>query len=199
MSGSHRRTPRLVVTALHICGPAVYRVVLNKPSLSSPQDLALGGHHVPILLSLTGPLPHTTRCWFPRLSPQPLRRRHSVSFALSQRARIRACRDLDLLILQCSLLTTLLIAPLAFAQAPVLETDEETGIAFVTQTNEGDAFFKFGIALPSTALEEDADEYIGLLVCITCYFCALRLRDASMLPGLSRTGPNSISTLAGSH
>lgn len=59
------------------------------------------------------------------------------------------------------------IAPLAFAQDPVVQTDEETGIEFVTWSQEADSSFTFGIALPPNALEEDADEYIGLLVCGT--------------------------------
>ena len=59
------------------------------------------------------------------------------------------------------------IAPLALAQDPVVQTDEETGIDFLTWTQEAASSFTFGIALPPTALTEDADEYIGLLVCGT--------------------------------
>lgn len=70
------------------------------------------------------------------------------------------------------------IAPVVFAQDPVVQTDEETGIQFVTWVNEGDSSFTFGIALPPTALEEDADEYIGLLVCNTRR-CACRFQTFS--------------------
>lgn len=80
-------------------------------------------------------------------------------------------------------------ASVAFAQDPVVETDEETGIEFVTLTQEGDATIKFGIALPPTALEEDADEYIGLLVCGTCCFCVSRIPNSPMPSGLNRLDP----------
>lgn len=48
-----------------------------------------------------------------------------------------------------------------------MATDEETGVDFVTRTQERSSSFTFGIALPENALEEHADEYIGLLVCTT--------------------------------
>lgn len=78
----------------------------------------------------------------------------------------------------------MLTAPLAFAQDPVLLTDEETGIQFVTVAQEGDASVTFGIALPPTALTEDTDEYIGLLVCGAFRCCASRISNAPMPPGV---------------
>jgi len=43
-------------------------------------------------------------------------------------------------------------------------TDEATGIEFKTWTAAEGAPFTFGLTLPADALENDATEYIGLLV-----------------------------------
>jgi cellobiose dehydrogenase (acceptor) len=65
------------------------------------------------------------------------------------------------------------VLPSAFAQnnEPITFTDADSGITFNSwaipnggaQTQGG---FRFGMALPSDALQKDASEFIGYLVCL---------------------------------
>lgn len=72
--------------------------------------------------------------------------------------------------------STLLSGCLAQDPLPTTYKDPKTGISFDTWNvpgSSGTAGLTFGMALPSTALEDDATEFIGYLVTLPTSRCIL--------------------------